>query len=108
MEGAIGVLYQDGEQVGGIFNWGISAGMDNYAKDDWVEVKVAKMVTAQSYWLVNKPNGDTFDVKFYQHMEGQLVLIDTGTVGLNLPEVNVLNKTLPAPLRLIWMNSLSF
>ena len=108
MTGDIGVLYQNGKQVGGIFDWEISAGMDSIAKDSWVERKVAKQITAQSYWLVNKPNGDIFDVKFYQHIKGQLVLMDTGTVGLKLPEINILDRTLPASLRLRWMNSLSF
>ena len=82
--------------------------MDNSAKDGWVEKRVAKQITALSYWLVNKPNGDIFDTEFYQFMEGRLVLIDTGTVNVKLPEVNILDKTLSAPLRLRWMNSLSF
>jgi len=108
MTGKIGVLYQNGKQVGGIFDWEISAGMDSTAKNSWVERKVAKQITAQSYWLVNKPNGDIFDAEFYQHIKGRLVLIDTGTVRLNLPEANILDRTLLAPLRLRWMNSLSF
>ena len=108
MNGQIGILYQDGKQVGGVFDWEISAGMDRVAKEGWVERKVAKQITAQSYWLVKKPNGDTFDVKFYEHIKGRLVLIDTGTVRLKLPEVNILDKRLPAPLRLNWTNSLSF
>ena len=108
MNGQIGVLYQNGKQIGGIFDWEINAGMGSYAKDDWIEIKVAKQITAQSYWLLNKPKDDIFEARFYQYIEGRLILIDIGTVKVKLPEVDILNKTLPAPLRLRWMNSLSF
>ena len=101
MDGEIGTLYQ-GEQVGGVLDWTISGRMASWAKDNWVEAKAAKLVTARSYWLTKKPDGDIFEVELYQRISNQLVLIDKGTIKLKLPEVNVLNRTLPAPLTLRW------
>ena len=104
MDGEIGTLYQEGKQVGGVFDWAISGRLASWAKDNWVEAKATKLVTAQSYWLIEKPDDDIFEVELYQRIRNQLVLIDTGTIKLKLPEVNVLNRTLPAPLTLRWID----
>jgi len=103
MEGQIGVFYQGGKQVGGVFNWEISGQMANSAEDNWVKIKAVKSVTAQSYWLIQKPKGDIFEVELYQKIRNQLVLIDSGTIKLKLPDTVTLNRTLEAPLRLRWL-----
>ena len=47
--------------------------------------------------------GHIYKVEFYQQIKNQLVLMDAGTVELKLPDTITLNRTLPAPLRLIWI-----
>jgi len=103
MNGEIGVLYQ-GEQVGGVFNWEIEGIMGEGAKGRWKAPNATKKVTAFSYWLVKKPEGNIFNVELYQRIKNQLVLISTGRVKLKLPEVDILNTKLLAPLRLRWID----
>jgi len=103
MDGQIGVLYQEGKQVGGVFDWAISGQMASWAKDDWAATKATKLVTAQIYWLIKEPDGDIFEVELYQQIRNQLVLMDTGRVKLGLPDTTTLNGTLVAPLTLRWI-----
>lgn len=104
MEGQIGVLYQGGKQVGGVFNWEIKGQMANSAEDNWVKIKAVKSVTALSYWLIKEPEGDIFKAELFQQIRNQLVLIDSGTIKLKLPDTNTLNRMLEAPLRLRWQD----
>ena len=104
MDGKIGILYQEGEQVGGVFDWTITGQMASWAKGDWVETKAAKLVTALSYWLIKKPKSDIFEVKLYREIRNQLVLIDAGKVRPNLPDTDTLDRRLPATLILRWVD----
>ncbi len=69
----------------------------------WAAPRVSKKVTARSYWLITEPDGDIFEVDFYQQIKNQLVLMDTGRVKLKLPDTTTLNRTLSAPLVLRWI-----
>ncbi len=69
----------------------------------WAAPRASKKVTASSYWLIDGPSSDIFQVDFYQRMRNQLVLMDTGKVKLKLPDVETLNRTLQAPLTLRWI-----
>ena len=69
----------------------------------WAAPKVFKKVSANSYWLIAEPDGDIFEADFYQQIQNQLVLMDTGRVKLGLPDTKTLNRTLSAPLTLRWI-----
>ena len=100
MDGNIGVLYQYGKQVGGIYDWEISLNFDTIVKDGWEEVKVIKKISALSYWLVEVPADEAFDIELYKHMDNQLILMDTGRVNFDMPDDETLNRRLYAPLEL--------
>ena len=114
MNGEIGVLYQDGRQIGGFYDWEITINLEQSSwgelgQGDWLEWQVSpQYITAVSYWLVHKPKDMTFRADFYQYIRNQLVLVDSSIVQIQLPEVNVIGKRLWAPIRMKWMNSLSF
>jgi len=103
MIGDIGVLHQSGKQVGGIFNWSIDGAITAGRQGMWAAPSVSKKVKANSYWLITEPDGDIFEVDFYQQLSNQLVLMDTGKVKLLLPDIETLDRTLRAPLTLRWI-----
>lgn len=103
MIGVIGTLSQDNKQVGGIFNWSIDGVVAQGRMGRWKAPHISKKVTARSYWLLTEPDGDIFKVDFYQQLNNQLILIDTGKVKLGLPDTTTLNRTLLAPLTLRWI-----
>lgn len=105
ISGEIGVLYQDDKQVGGIFNWTISASFSHGAVGRWRTTKALKLITARSYWLIEEPKGDIFRAEFYRQIKGQLILMDAGTIKLKLPDTITFDKALSAPLNLKWMGS---
>ncbi len=102
MNGEIAALYQNEKQVGGVYNWEISLASDSTTKDGWLEYKVVKNITANSYWLTLAPDSNMFEVKFYKAIQGQLVLMDDGTVEITLPDTVTLDHKLDAPLEMIW------
>uniref|UniRef100_A0A6M3JSP0 Uncharacterized protein n=2 Tax=viral metagenome TaxID=1070528 RepID=A0A6M3JSP0_9ZZZZ len=104
MEGQIGVLYQNGNQVAGVYDWEVSLAFDSTVRKGWEEVKSIKHITSMSYWLVEKPQGNLYDIELYQKVEGQLILMDKGTIAINLPDTETLDRRLYAPLNLIWKN----
>ena len=102
MDGKIGVLNQNGKQVGGIYDWSVSLAWDSTTSKGWQKVKVVKNIIAQSYWLTEIPKDSTYDIELYKEVDNQLVLMDVGIVGINLPDTETLNQRLYAPLELIW------
>ncbi len=102
MNGKIAVLYQGGKQVGGLFDWQIDMILPPSIKNGWREYKLIKEITARSYWLIDAPDGNLFEVKFYNAIRGHLVLIATGMVEVNLPKI-IVNKKIFMPLKLRWI-----
>ena len=102
MDGQIGVLKQGGKQVGGIYDWGISLAYDSAVSKGWTNLRVIKHIVAQSYWLTEIPKDNIYDIELYKKVDSQLVLMDAGVVGLNLPDTETLNRRLYAPLDLKW------
>ena len=98
----IGVLYQ-GEQVGGIYDWDISLIWDSVIVNKWREHKVKKNITANSYWLIKPPDGNCFDIELYKTIQGALVLMDTGNVAIDFPDVKTLDRRLYAPIEIRWL-----
>ena len=99
MEGEIGVLYQD-KQIGGVYNWTIHVAYDSTVKNDWVETTSKRAVSAQAYWLIEKPEGNIFDIELYKVVNNQLVLMQGGTVEINLPDTETLDRKLWAPVEI--------
>lgn len=108
MEGAIGVLYQDSEQVGGVFDWSITIGLKQSAREGWEEWGATPpKIAATSYWLLHKPRDTTYQADFFQYIQEQLVLMDSSIVQVEFPDLTI-GKRLWAPVRMKWMKSLSF
>ncbi len=103
MEGQIGALFQNGKQVGGVYNWEINLAFDSTIKDGWEKIKVVKHVKAQGYWLVELPIDNLYDVELYEEIDNQLVLMDTGKAVIDLPDIVTLDRRLDAPLRIGWI-----
>jgi len=101
--GCIASLRQHGKQVGGILNWSIDGRFESGRMGMCAAPKVFKSVKANSYWLISEPNSDIFEVDFYQQINNQLVLMDTGKVKVGLPDTTTLNRILSAPLTLRWI-----
>ncbi len=89
MNGELAVLYQETKQVGGLYDWEIEIISQSTIRNGWYEHKITKGITAQSYWLTDAPDGNCFEIKFYKAIRGQLVLIDSGEIEIDLP-----NKTI--------------
>lgn len=102
MNGQLGVLYQNGKQTGGIYDWAVNLAYDSTVRKGWQQVKVIKHILAQSYWLIELPDGTHFDIELYKYIQGQLVLMDAGEIAVKLPDIITLDRRLYAPLELKW------
>jgi len=108
MNGEIAALYQNNKQVGGVYSWEINLANDSTTVNGWQESTFKKNISANSYWLVETPVDDCFEVKFYKVMQGSLVLMDEGIVDILLPDTITLDRRLDAPLEIIWRKSLEY
>lgn len=108
MNGEIATLYQNNKQVGGVYSWDISLGSDSTTVNGWQEFTFKKNITANSYWLIEAPADDCFEIKFYKIMQGSLVLMDEGIVEILLPDTITLDRRLDAPLEMIWRKPLEY
>ena len=103
MNGEIGTLNQEGRQIGGFFDWSIDIVLDETIRHGVRELGVRKIVSASRYWLLEIPNSDIYEARFYKMISGQLVLMDEGQIGLGLPDKETLDRVLSAPLGMRWM-----
>ena len=103
MDGELGVLYQD-KQVGGIYAWGIDFAYDSNVSNGWREFRIIKGISATSYWLDFVPDGNCFDIKLYKAIRGQLAIVDSGKVLINLPD-RTLNRRIYKPLEIRWLGN---
>jgi len=104
MDGEIGALYQDGQQVGGIFDWEVTVSKRSADNGDWKDVKVFKDITAKSYWLIDAPASNYYEVKFFKAMRGRLVLLDSGRIEIELPNKS-LDRRFYIPLEMRWIGN---
>jgi len=108
MEGQIGVLYQEGKQIGGVFDWQYSIALEPMPKKNWTDWKAGSPnITALSYWLLRKPDSPIFQADLFQFIRGHLALVDSSIVEIKFPDFT-LNKKLLGPVKMIWTKSLSF
>ena len=101
MNGGIAVLYQ-GKQVGGMYDWKIDITPNSILRDGWREFKVTKEITAHSYWLTDTPSDNCFEVKFYKVVRGQLALMDSGMIEIDLHDKTV-GRLIYTPLEIRWV-----
>ncbi len=104
MNGELGVLYQEGKQVGGVYDWQVDIIPIPTIRDGWWEYKVKKEITAKSYWLTIAPANNQFNIQLLKVVRGQLVLMDSGRVEIDLPSVRILNCKRTIPLELRWIS----
>ena len=102
MEGQLGVLYQDGKQIGGFLNWRIQHSLVPISSSDrWGKYKPSTWkATGASPWLIEKPVNDIFDVVFYKFMAGKLVENYRDKIRALLPNSYPLNEHLKFTLLL--------
>ncbi len=105
MNGELGVLYQEEKQVGGLYGWEIDFAYDSTVSNGWREFKITKGISAASYWLNFVPDGNCFDIKLYKAIRGQLVLVDSGKVMINLPSVRIFDTKLNIPIEIRWIGN---
>ncbi len=103
MNGEIAVLYQGNKQIGGLYDWKIDITSESTIKNGWRESRICKEIAAQSYWLIDTPACNCFELKFYKVERGYLVLIDSGKVKIDLPSVRVLDCRLTIPIEIRWL-----
>lgn len=104
LEGQIGVLYQNGRQVGGVYDWSIRVVLDYTVSKGIRQYKPVKHLDARSYWLLEDLQDNTFDATFYQVVSNELVVMDAGKVIIGFPDYT-LDKRLYAPLSIRWVGS---
>uniref|UniRef100_A0A6M3IWT7 Uncharacterized protein n=1 Tax=viral metagenome TaxID=1070528 RepID=A0A6M3IWT7_9ZZZZ len=103
LEGQIAVLYQEGKQVAGMYDWEIHVILDYTTKDGMKEYKPHKNISARSYWLVEPVKENVFYAEFYQTMLDNLILMDAGNVAIDFPDCATLDKRLYAPINVNWV-----
>jgi len=103
LEGQIAVLYQDGEQIAGLYDWEIHIILDYTTRDGMKEYKSHKKITARSYWLIEPVAENVFDAEFYQILYDKLVLMDAGKVVIDFPDCGTIDRRLYAPISIRWV-----
>ena len=103
LEGQIAVLYQEGKQVAGLYNFEIRIILDYTTVNNMKVYKSHKRIDAQSYWLVEPVKENVFDAEFYQVMNDNLVLVDSGKVAIDFPDCYTVDTRLYAPVEVRWI-----
>ncbi len=101
--GQIAVLYQDKKQIGGLRDWDCRVVMNYTTKDGVKEYKPIKHIDAQSYWILEPIQSNEFDAEFYQVLNNDLVLMDSGKVVIDFPDLRTLDQRLYAPIDVRWL-----
>jgi len=104
IEGQIAVLYQHGEQVGGLYDWESRVILDYTTVSGVKEYKSHKKIEARSYWLIEPVKENEFDAKFYQTLNDNLILMDAGKVVIDFPDLRTLDRRLYAPIDIKWLS----
>lgn len=103
LEGQIGVLYQEGKQVAGVYDWESHVILDYTTTDGMKVYKPHKKIDARSYWLVKPVKENVFYAEFYQTLLDNLILIDAGKVVIDFPDCATVDRRLYAPIEIRWL-----
>ncbi|MDD5510915.1 MAG: hypothetical protein PHI12_08895 [Dehalococcoidales bacterium] len=100
--GEVGVLLQDGRQIGGFMGWSIILLLNSKEKQDGREYKKSSVrAKAQKFWLFEKPTGE-ITAKYYGLVEDTLAIISQSKIEADFGEYE-LNKMIPRMLEMIWI-----
>ena len=99
----IATLKQNGRQVGGLFDCEIRVILQYTTVDGVKEYKPIKRISAMSYWLIESVKDNEFEVEFYQVLNNDLILIDSGKVVIDFPDLRTLDRRLYAPIDVRWL-----
>ena len=103
LEGQIGVLYQEGKQTAGVYDWESHVILDYTTKGGMKEYKPHKKISARSYWLVEPVKENVFYAEFYQTLLDNLILMDVGKVAIDFPDCATVDRRLYAPIEIRWI-----
>ena len=103
IEGQIATLSQDGKQVAGLYDWEARVILNYTTRGGVKEYKPTKKIDARSYWLVEPVRDNLFDAKFYQVMNDDLILMDSGKVVIDFPDCRTVDRRLYAPIEVRWV-----
>ncbi len=101
--GQLGVLYQNGKQVAGVFDWEIHVILEYTVKNGYKDYRPIKKLSAASYWLTEPIKDNEFLAKFYQVNNEKLVLMDESIVRIDFPDTTTLDKRLDTKVKIEWM-----
>ena len=101
--GEIGVLYQEGKQVAGIYGWEIHCWLEYVVTKGYKDYKPIKKISARAYWLNKEIEDNDFYAEFYKKVDGNLVILDAGNVSINFPDTKTLDRRLDAELKMDWL-----
>lgn len=94
--GRIGTLLLNGKQVGGFLDWRIDTLIETRAP-------AAKTVaTAQSFWMHEDCNSDSFLAKFYTQVNGVLEIAQESKVLVYFPGQYYLDKLIKTELEMVF------
>jgi hypothetical protein len=103
LNGQIATLNQ-GKQVGGLYDWSTNVILNYTSKDGTKVYQPVKKISALSYWLLNKIKSNEFYVEFFSIQLDKLILMDSGYVVIDFPDLNTLDKHLYAPIEVKWLH----
>ncbi len=105
MNGELGTFIQDGQQIGGFFDWISDLLLDSFPTKERAQefrMKGLKLRT-EEIWLLKKPSGPQMVVRLYQHIGDRMVLVMQRDAIVDLPTIP-LNQKLKHPLEISWMS----
>ena len=103
MNGELGTLFQQGRQVGGFFDWHIDVAVLESTSRQHREFVIGNCkATAQRFWMLEWPNGNAMEARFYFYRNGALLLCNVNDVILVLPEGYELNKVIERRVVMTW------
>lgn len=95
MNGYLGVLYQDGIQIGGFKNWIIQCELNpTQGGSRWATYQSTWKAWGKAPFFLETPKENIFDAKFYTIINGYLVEVYNEKVKAVLPNTFPLNEYL--------------
>ena len=103
MNGQIGVLIQDKQQVAGFSNWNMDVLLEGSKSQGGpmnYQLRQIKL-RSEELWITREPQGLEMIVKLYQYINGCLVLVFQKAGQVILPSLPIGTKK-HQPLEVIW------
>lgn len=99
MQGDLGTLNVDGQQVGGFFDWEITVNLADTSTSAWTKYIVQNWkATAKAFWMLKVPKTDVMDAFFFFFEAGQLLQASANKVKVRLPSGYALDERMDTPI----------